>query len=352
MERTVRVAIVGAGYMGSAHARVIRRISGEIPNLVELSYIIDIDKHRVDMAARKYGGVPLASIDLLPEGEVDFAIIATPTRYHYEAFIKLVEKGVRGFLIEKPMTRNLQEAVKLIEVEKENKLWITVGHIERFNPAVQALHKRIASGELGDILTLIARRVGPFAARVRDTDVVYDLAVHEVDNALAIYRLLPYTIRSYTLGGLVSNLTDYTLAVLGYSQGFASIEVNRVTPFKQRILYLTTRNGVLYLDYMKQEARIYRGEEEIYIHVNHEEPLYLEDLVTIESYANGLHPPIDTHQAFVALYICEKILDSTKQNKEIILDKENDYKTFSDILEEGLKNFNHYITSRFNTAKT
>ena len=257
---------------------------------------------------------------------------------------RLAERGVRGFLIEKPMTRNLEEAINLIDLEREHGLWITVGHIERFNPAVVALHRRVAIHSFGDILTLIARRVGPFAARVKDTDVVYDLAIHEIDNALLIYRLLPYTVKSYTLGGIVSNLTDYALAVLGYGNGFASIEVNRVTPFKQRILYLTARKGVVFLDYMKQELRLYRNDEETIIRVNREEPLYLEDLTALRSFSVKSKPPVDTRQAFTALYICEKILDSTRQGREIVLDKEDDFKTYNSILEEGLKNYNRYMS--------
>ncbi|BES82374.1 Gfo/Idh/MocA family oxidoreductase [Pyrodictium abyssi] len=340
----VRVAVIGAGYMGSAHARVLKRIINEYPGLAELVYVVDIDRHKAINVTSKYGGKPTDSIDKLPDESVDFAIIATPTSFHFTAVKQLAEKGVKGFLIEKPMTRNLEEATSLIDLEKEYNLWITVGHIERFNPATAALHKRIAANSFGDILTLVARRVGPFAARVKDTDVVYDLAIHEVDNALVIYRLLPHTVKSYTLGGIVSNLTDYALAVLGYDNGFASIEVNRVTPFKQRILYLTARKGVVFLDYMKQELRFHSNDEETIIHVNREEPLYLEDLVTLRSFADKNKPPVDTRQAFTALYICEKILNSTKRGKEIILDKEGDYKTYSDILEEGIKRYRHYVS--------
>ena len=343
MRSVVRVAVVGAGYMGSAHARVIRRISNEYPGLAELAYVIDIDEHRAANVAGKYGGKAINSIDKLPDEAVDFAVIATVTSLHFAAVRQLAEKGVKGFLVEKPMTRNLEEAISLIDLEKEYNLWVTVGHIERFNPAVAALHRRVATGSFGDILTLVARRVGPFAARVKDTDVVYDLAIHEIDNALLIYRLLPYTVKSYTLGGIVSNLTDYALAVLGYDNSFASIEVNRATPFKQRILYLTARKGVVFLDYMKQELRFHSSDEETIIHINREEPLYLEDLAAPRNFADGNKPPVDTRQAFIALYICEKILDSTKHSREIVLDKEDDFKTYNSILEEGVKNYNLYM---------
>ncbi|MET1127772.1 MAG: Gfo/Idh/MocA family oxidoreductase [Thermoproteota archaeon] len=343
MGSTVRVAIIGAGYMGSAHARVLSRIAAEHPDLAELAYIVDVDERRAAIAARRYGGRPLGSVEELPEGEVDLAVVATSTETHLEVSRQLVARGVKGLLVEKPVTRSLEEAAELVELEESYGLWVAAGHIERFNPAVAALHERVARGRFGRVLTFVARRVGPFAARVRSTDVVYDLAVHEVDNALAIYRELPRSVRSYTLGGLVSSLTDYALGILAYRYGFASIEVNRVTPFKQRVAYLTAERGVVFLDYMKRELRFYTDDEEVAIRVDDEEPLYLEDLAVLRRFTGGGDPPVDLRQAFTVLYICEKMLASTKRNAEVVLEEEEDYSTYSDILKEGLEKFKGYM---------
>jgi len=335
--------VIGTGYMGSAHVRVIKRIIDENPDTIELAYVVDINLARARNIAKKYGGKPLSSVREIPYGDIDLVFITTPTEHHYSVFNELLNKDIRGFFIEKPLTRNLDEALNLIKIAEENGIWINVGHIERFNPAVQALHKRIKQGFLGEVLTVISRRVGPFVARVKTTDVIYDLGIHEIDNNLAIYRKYPITLRSYTLENLVSNLTDYALILLGYRRGFSNIEVNRVTPFKQRIMYLTCSKAVAYLDYMNQELRIYMDEHEINVKIRKEEPLYLEDLAVIKSYMEKKDPPIDIYQGFAGLFLCEKALESTRTNKEIVLDNDNDYKTYEDIIEKGLYNFNRYI---------
>ena len=335
----IRVAIIGAGYMGSAHARVLHRISEELPGEIELRYIVDVDVERAKRVSTKYGGEPLNSIDDIPRDSVDLALIATPTEYHYKVFKQLVEKNTRYFFIEKPMTRSLEEGVRLLRHVEENDLWVSVGHIERFNPAVVSLHRHVEKGELGEVLTIISRRVGPYTARVKHTDVIYDLGVHEIDNSLAIYKRIPERIRSYTLGNLVTRLSDYALIILQYDKGFSSLEVNRVTPFKQRIMYLTGTRGVAYLDYMKQELTIYNGEHEIRALIRREEPLYLEDLAVVKNIINRGNPPIDPYQAFTSLYLCELSLESTRTMKEIVIEDRKDYIEYKDILKKGLDGY-------------
>lgn len=339
----MRVAIVGAGYMGTAHARVLNRIITEHPDIAEIAYIVDTDLDKAKTVARKYGGKPLQSVDQVPANEVDLAFIATSTEYHYATLRSLVDKDVRGFFVEKPLTRDIREGIEIVEAVRTNDLWLNVGHIERFNPAVQALHARISNGFVGEVLTTISRRVGPFTLRTKDTDVVYDLGIHEIDNSLVIYRKLPSIVRSFTLENLVSNLTDYALIVLGYDRGFSSIEVNRMTPFKQRTMYLTCSKAVAYLDYMNQELRIHMDEHEITVRIKQEEPLYLEDLTVIRAFRSGEGPPIDAYQAFTGLFLCEKALESTRHSKEIALEGDEFYKTYGDIIQMGMKNIKRYL---------
>ncbi len=341
----IRIAVIGAGYMGSAHTRVLKRISTEYPELLSIEYIVDVDYNRARRASILYGGKPLKNIDEIPRNSIDLAFIAAPTEYHYQLFQKLVEKDVHGFFIEKPMTSSLNEAYDLLKLVEENDLWVSVGHIERFNPAVRKLHRHIHEGWLGEILTMISRRVGPFTARVKNTSVIYDLGIHEIDNSLAIYRKLPLTIRSYTLENLVTRLTDYALILLGYDKGFSSLEVNRVTPFKQRIMYLTGSRGVAFLDYMEQRLIIHDNEHEVIVNIKREEPLYIEDLAVIKAYNEKRNPPIDPYQAFTGIYLCELATKSTRENKEIVLEEEEKYNEYKDILAKGIEGFKKYVSN-------
>lgn len=325
--------------MGSAHARILYRIANEYPDLLELRYIVDIDYARAKNAAKRYGAKPLQSINDLPE--IDLAIIATPTKTHLQAYKQLASKAT-AFLVEKPMTPSLEEAAEMIKLAEKHGHIVAVGHIERFNPAVRELHRRLAQGALGEILTIIARRVGPYAPRAGDIDVVYDLAVHEIDNLLAITNELPRSIKSYTLEGLVSGLTDYALIVLGYRDSITSIEVNRITPFKQRHLYLTTRKETIYLDYMEQELRIHRGTEEARATIRHEEPLYLEDLDAAKAAQENKPPMVDIYQGFTSIYLCQLALESRKQGTDIDPGNNQLYQEYQDLVEKGLEGYKNY----------
>ena len=338
----VRVAVIGAGYMGSAHARVLRRVAVEHPGLVELSYIVDVDLARARRVAARYGGTPLGGVEELPAGSVDLAVVAVPTRYHLQVFRQLLGRGVRGFLVEKPLAATLGEAVELVEEARSHGAWVAVGHVERFNPAVMALHRLAARGFLGGLTTYSARRVGPFAPRAGDTDVVYDLGVHEVDNALALMGGLPETARAYTLRHLVTSLNDYALIVLGFGSAYASAEVNRLTPFKQRILHVTGRLGVAVLDYMAQSLTIYRSEGETRAHVEREEPLYLEDLHVVHAYSGGVRPAVDLYQGLAAMLACAAALEAASRGRDVALEELEAYHVASDLAREAVGGYERY----------
>ncbi len=342
----VKAAVIGAGYMGRAHARVLSRIASERPGLVELEYIVDVDYSRARHVASVYGGEPLSSIQGIPRGSVDFAVVATPTTTHFAVVEALVSRDIGAVLVEKPATPSLEEYVELLRLAEENGLWATVGHIERYNPAVAKLLEKTLSGVLGELLTTVSRRVGPFAARVGDTSVVYDLAVHEIDISLLLYRSVPHSLRSYTLESIVSNLADYALIVLSYQRGFSSIEVNRVTPFKERTLYITGSQGVARLDYMRQELEVFVGDEERRVIVRREEPLYLEDLDAVESLASKKEPPVDLYQAFIATLLCEKSLESTKLSRELVIEDDPEYSRHRDIVAKGIEGIARFVEEK------
>jgi UDP-N-acetylglucosamine 3-dehydrogenase len=157
----VSIAVVGAGFMGRAHARVLRRISEEKPGIVNIEYLVDPYYDRALLASKKFGGKPVRSISEIERDSVDFAVIAVPTTLHMRVFQELVDKGVKGFLVEKPLTESTYTSAQLADMAEELGLWISVGHIERFNPAVRAFHHRFSRGDLGKVLTYLARRVGP-----------------------------------------------------------------------------------------------------------------------------------------------------------------------------------------------
>ncbi len=338
----IGIVVVGAGYMGEAHARVISKIARENPELLELRYVVDVDENRAKKVSTKYGGTPLKSVSMIPVGDADFAVISTPTNTHYNVFLSLIERGLRGFLIEKPMVTGFSEALKIIDRVGRDKLCFSVGHTERFNPAVIFLNKKIIEGKIGKPLTYIARRVGPFTPRAKDVDVILDLGIHEVDHSLMLYSSIPLRLEAYTLHSLVSETNDYALIISGYDVGYTSIEVNRITPYKQRMAYITGDRGAAYLDYMLQESKLYVGNEEISLIFKKEEPLYIQDYTAIERFIRKQKPLVSVLQAALGIFVCEKSIWSARTGSPLNVEKDDVYNSYKEVLKEGIRDYSVY----------
>jgi len=172
----IKVAIIGVGSMGKNHARVY----SELPE-AKLVAVADADSKTVESVAAKYGLHAYADYREMLEKEKPQAVsVAVPTALHERVGIEALEAGAH-VLIEKPIAATLEEGQRLIERARALGRQLMVGHIVRFNPAMQALKQKLINGELGRIFQIFCRRAGPFPARIRDVGVVVDLAPHDVD---------------------------------------------------------------------------------------------------------------------------------------------------------------------------
>ena len=173
MEAVIKVALVGLGMMGRHHARVLRGVDG-----VELVAAVDAQG---DTHGALGPGVPLfTTVEQAIEHGIDAAVVAVPTIFHEEIGLTLAAAGVHC-LIEKPVAHDVDAGRRLVEAFDAAGLVGAVGHIERYNPALQSLRSRIAAGDLGEVYQIATRRQGPFPARIADVGVVKDLATHDID---------------------------------------------------------------------------------------------------------------------------------------------------------------------------
>ena len=168
----LRVAIIGLGMMGANHARVLSNLEG-----VELVVVADPqgDAQRVLPQIKV-----LNSIDEVIKLGVDYCVISAPTAFHEEIALQLIANKIH-FLVEKPIADSYASAVKIRDAAKTANVIGAVGHIERFNSALQEARKRVLAGELGTIYQVATRRQGPFPSRISDVGVVKDLATHDID---------------------------------------------------------------------------------------------------------------------------------------------------------------------------
>ena len=171
-KRALRVGVVGAGVMGSNHARVLAGLPG-----VTLVGIVDpLPEHRA-RATAMVGCRAFADLEELFDEGVDAITIAAPTHLHHEISLACITRNIH-ILVEKPVATTVEEGQDIVNAARSAGVTLMVGHVERFNPAVAAI-KQAISGE--DILSIGITRVGPFPPRMSNVGVVIDLAVHDID---------------------------------------------------------------------------------------------------------------------------------------------------------------------------
>ncbi|MDO8184409.1 Gfo/Idh/MocA family oxidoreductase [Conexibacter sp. JD483] len=170
----LRAAVLGLGMMGRHHARLLQTLPG-----VEFAGAVDPagDRHGV---VRDPALVFATLEQLLDSGRLDMAVVALPTEEHLPAALALTSADV-AMLIEKPLAATTEDAELIIAAVRHRGLAAAVGHVERFNPSLVALRRRLEAGQLGDVFLVATERVGPFPERIKDVGVIKDLATHDLD---------------------------------------------------------------------------------------------------------------------------------------------------------------------------
>jgi predicted dehydrogenase len=257
----IRAGVVGAGHMGQYHIVALMELWD-----VDLVGIADVAVDRAEAMAAKYG------VRAFPDHRelaalVDVAIVAVPTVTHFAVTRDLLDAGVH-VLVEKPMTPTLEEAKELFRIARARQRVLHVGHVERFNGAVQELRKIVERPIL-----IESRRLGPFAARVQGDSVVMDLMIHDIDIVLGLVDGEPRKITA--VGSSVhSGVCDVaTVQVLFDSGTMATITASRATEEKIRTLAITQPEAYIVLDYLDQDIQIHRRAAQEYT-VNRESIRY------------------------------------------------------------------------------
>lgn len=242
----LRAGIVGAGHMGQYHILVYAELWD-----VELVGVVDVDPDRAAAVAQRYDTRAFGDHrDLI--GKVDVASVAVPTELHFQVARDLLEAGI-SVLVEKPITPTLEEARELYAVARRTGAILHVGHVERFNGAVQALR------EIVDRPLLVeSRRLGPFAPRVQKDSVVMDLMIHDIDIVLALVNSVPRRLAAAG-SSIHSVLADVASVQMWFDSGtIATITASRATEEKIRTLAITQPDAYITLDYTDQDIQIHR----------------------------------------------------------------------------------------------
>ena len=252
----LKAAVIGTGSMGRNHVRVYRELES-----VELVGVCDANAENGEHIASIYNVPHFTDYKkLLDECSPDLVTLAVPTEKHFEISMDLIERGVH-LLVEKPIAKTLDEAAQLVEAAESNNVTLAVGHIERFNPAIIELRRRIKEGMTGRIYQVFAQRLSPYPARIRDAGVVIDLASHDID--LLRYIIGEPITRMYgeTLHSINSDREDMFNGIIRFQSGIVAVlDVNWITPTKVRKLTVTGARGMFVCDLISQELFFYENE--------------------------------------------------------------------------------------------
>ena len=247
----LRTAIIGLGMMGANHARVLSNLEG-----VELVAVADPQGDAQNVLPNYK---VLKSVDEVIKIGVDYCVISAPTAFHEAIASQLIASGIH-FLVEKPIADSYASAIKIRDAAKSAKVIGAVGHIERFNSALQEARKRVLAGELGTIYQVATRRQGPFPSRISDVGVVKDLATHDIDLTSWITgkKYLQVSANAAFRSGRehedlisVSGLLEDSIVV--------SHLVNWLSPLKERKIIITGEKGTFVADTLRADLTFYEN---------------------------------------------------------------------------------------------
>jgi predicted dehydrogenase len=304
-DKLLRVGVIGVGVMGSNHARVLADLPG-----VKLVGIADPDARQRDFVSGALGCAAFPDINELLASGIDALTIAAPTHLHRDLAIAGINRGVH-VLVEKPIAPSVEEGRAIIAAARHAGVALMVGHVERFNPAVEAIKEAIR-GE--DILSIAITRVGPFPPRMSSVGVVIDLAVHDIDlirwfTDSEIVEIQPQ-VRS-----AVAEREDIALLQFRTASGvLAHINTNWLTPFKARSVTVATRDKYVMADLLTRQVTECFGFQPDgsysmrHLSVGHAEPLRAELQAFVSAIRTGKPPAVTGEEGVAGLEIAIKCL--------------------------------------------
>jgi predicted dehydrogenase len=317
--------------MGANHARVLADLDG-----VELVAVADADQSR---CAKATAGRPTPAFadaaTLLREAAPQMVSVVVPTQLHEEVALAVIASGAH-LLVEKPLAANVSSAHTIAAAAAVAGVILTVGHIERFNPAIQELKARLDAGQGGNVLQLRARRVGPFPHRIRDVGVIHDLAPHDIDIMRFLLGQEVETVYGDARRHITTEFEELFSGMLRFSGGAMGVlEINWLTPTKRRELEVLCERGMFVVDYAAQSLSFYENyaataREGAIASVTEgpmtrypipsREPLRVE----LEAFRDAiLHrgpPPVEAKAGIAALSVVEAFVRSAETGAPVTLD--------------------------------
>jgi UDP-N-acetylglucosamine 3-dehydrogenase len=309
----MRIVQIGTGGWGKNHTRILSQLG-------VLVAVCDANTERSKEYGEKYSVNHYDSLDdLIKFEEFDGAFIVTPTSTHTAIATKLIEAKKHVF-VEKPMTYDSSEGEKLKDLAQKNKVVLTCGYIERFNPAVDIVKNYVKEKKYGELVMLEFHRENRMPPHIKDVGIIYDTSVHDIDTANWLFDEMPYVVFARS-GKLNHEHEDFASIMLGYKDNkTAIIFSNWITPKKVRTFSAVCKDAVIVSDFISQEIKIGKKDETEIPRIEQKEPLLLE----IQNFLGAIQGKNDLvvkpQQAVNVTKIAEAALLSSQKGVPIYLD--------------------------------
>jgi predicted dehydrogenase len=297
----VKVGIIGVGYLGTQHARILSYLEE-----AELKGVADIDFKKAMQIGNRHGVQYYENFEEMLD-EIDAGIVATPTSEHFSISMELLNKG-KSVLVEKPITETIEQAEQLVSHAKKTGTLLQVGHLERFNPAVEAIENMITEPRFIEV-----QRLGSFSARSLDIDVVLDLMIHDLDIIMSLIKDEVKVIKSSGIH-VLSDKIDIANARLEFGSGcVATLTASRVHQGKVRKLRIFEPTSYYSIDYIDQEVKAFplngRQTDIKTLKIKKEEPLKKELQNFFQCIRDGKMRKVSGEEGLRALRLAYSVLE-------------------------------------------
>lgn len=314
--KNIRIAVIGVGGWGKNHARVLY-------DLGALAAVCDVSAQRARAIAESYKSNYYSSVkDLLTnEKDLDACLICTPTKTHLEIAKNVIQNGCHVF-VEKPLSFSSKECEEMINEAKANKVILTCGYVERFNPAIQDLKRIIQEKSYGDLIMMEFHRENRMPLHIKDVGIIYDTSVHDIDTAMFLFDRRPKMVFARA-GKKFHSYEDFATIMIGFDeQKVAIIASNWITPQKVRTFSAVCTDGIISGDFLTQDIKIEQAESTIIPRrLKFQEPLTLELSNFIQVIEGKMSKPVVTGEdATNVTKVAEAALLSSNTGSPIYMD--------------------------------
>jgi UDP-N-acetylglucosamine 3-dehydrogenase len=248
----VRVAVIGGGNMGGNHLR-------NYFLLPEFELVALADPNpKTKSLADEYRAAHFTDYKkMLDEIRPEAVSVVVPTPLHAEVATEVIQRGIHC-LLEKPIASTVEEAERMIKLAKKQSVVFTVGHIERYNPLIRSLKSMLDDKMVGEVSSIVCKRVGGFPSVEPKTDVIIDLAVHDIDIISYLLGQQPKKIFGHSSRTHHSSHVDSAEILMDYGHASGFIQANWLTPVKIRTIAITGSGGYVEGNYITQELEYYQ----------------------------------------------------------------------------------------------